>query len=586
MKGQLLKVYFILFILQGMLPLAKAQFADTGANSQSLESAYIQAFVEAIAYQQTDLLCYSYSMTDLSVRSTAESISDILDDPIQNEEADKAFMTKFFTDPQYRASIMEWVFLLHWDAFAQAGTAYPQDDGEILSLTDKYAQYVGYLVDSYGFKTAIRHCAIRNGVDPTDLENAMATSILQANRNTGIAVGVIGLLSVVILEWYSGTLIITKTIKGLAKGTQIIRGWLRPPRLPANPLGLNSPLTQPQPQAQWVLGWAANLGLGSQFTQSQQVVLQTAAQELAKRQSILNVEYSKFDILLEGSFFNYFGYQMITGMSQNREDPLEESYRPAATSLDSVEEIANRWWSSRWNDYERLIDLNLEIQRLKESNDPRLPLLTTRFYALLDFYLIDYGLIANAIESYRETIVDLERQIHELCPARSIRAKVRCRDQNRRTIYQLETELKSMQYANRFRTLRTIFPLLTFRKIQLELDLKYFESPSDLLTDIQESVYKKSLFELMKINEEREYGRCHTSLSFPEGHSVISPYGEYVEVYYTMEEKDSSEVLNAIPFCRFHWLYNKQKLSITMTTMEISELEDLTLELQQYYRDK
>ena len=205
---------------------------------------------------------------------------------------------------------------------------------------------------------------------------------------------------------------------------------------------------------------------------------------------------------------------------QTEETTVDESFRDMQGS-DSVGLV---WWSQRLIDYEKLINEWLELNKLEETkpDQPETVKARSDLNAFLDFYLMDYWVIQNQIDNYRERVVDLERQINEICPGQSIRGRVRCRDKKREQIQELRQAIFEEKHANSYRILRTVLPLLSFRKSQLEMTLETTEEPS---------LASKILFDLMEINKDRDYGLCSASLSWNEYDVFQSPPCQFIFLY-------------------------------------------------------
>ena len=596
-----MKRAYIYFIF--VMSLSSIANAEDSPWDQLSVSVKIQAYVNAIAYEQTDLLCYSYGqlMSDLEHDTNTNIFYGHPNHAYGKSAADLSknadFNKYFFSDAQFRKSVKEWLFF-HADALTQAinnSELTPSEQEAISareaeqsqgwwgniksflgvgpsnthSLPARYTQYVTYLVESEGFDTAIRHCATRNNLDQDELKEAMANTLRSHNRNVGIGTGVVALAAVA----YTGYHTFGYIMKGFAllgRGMQYL--WRLRSSL-SKPTSLN--LRGPQiSQAQKQLVQREMQKLNTQTNRFQSFV--ESSKRFPIKSSMVTASMIA-ELGAESGFVLYFAHEMADNMSQNQDHiPEENSEARRNRALSVIMQVSDpysmRWWRSRLQDYEKLIDRGLRLNRLEETRPQQPETLEARrvFHALLDFYLMDLHIIQREIDDYREQIVDLEKQLHDICPPpnpediysdQSLLAKtymqyhsgsmvytenVRCRNENQEQIQDIQESIFNARYSNSYRILRTVLPLFQFRKERLQMALQNTES----------QIPHKVLFELMESNKEYAYGLCFASLS-------RGGYNSYQS-----------------PLCQFHFLYAKSLLT-TLDDNQAHQLQDLyqTLEL-------
>ena len=594
-------------------------------------SVQIKNFVETIAYEQTDLLCYSYGKMiadakrqDNLRRSLVKNNADPRTLGAIPDFDQMGFWRNFFNDPRFRRSIREWLFI-NSEAFNQAlqnatfkeeeqaqidarrqelasRSSFPTltkikhfvlDTGEANthSFWSRYTQYIKYLVESEGFKTAIRHCGIRYnlGVEEeteegkyAELESAMKETLFSYNHTTGLGVGILALTGVAYTGWHVGGFII-RGVMALGRGLKSLYTFLNP---------------HPEPL---IIG--SSFSLLANPTANQQAMMQEVAQKLNSQQGSFSSLMARIGLTgglmaelgVEGAFVAYFASELDENIFDNQAtqpEPQPAQHAQEAHSRmtdDPLERVKIAWWFSRSIAYERLIDRGLELDWL-EHNEPDAPQTFTKkelFQHQIDFYLIDYQWIATRLERRRKAIVNLERQINEMCPPmevsphfdRSLLANdpiassfyqnqsmqdilsLRCRREHQTQLEEMKERLLRMQHSRDYRILRMIYPILQLRKRQLD---KFLENENDWPLEL------KVLFELMERNEHRDYGWCRANIT---------------------QDKDVPDSY-MFPLCRFHWLSTKQKfshlpyLNVHFSYDELLELQDLTSLLEDYFNSQ
>lgn len=583
----------------------------------------IRNFVEIIAYEQTDLLCYSYGKM-LSESKRQDSLQSSL---IENNADPRTinsipdlvqvgFWQNFFSDPRFRRSIQEWLFI-NSNAFNQAlqnatftkteqdqinarredlvqQSAFPPltrvkhfvlDTGEANthSFWSRYTQYIKYLVESKGFKTAIRHCGIRYNLGLKEsaeaklteeekykeLEDAMKEALFSHNHTTGVGVGILGLAGVAYTGWHAGGFII-RGVMAMGRGLKQLWTLLK------SHTGRGSSLPAAVPTA------------------NQQAMMQEVAQGINRQQGHFSSLMARTgitgglmaELAVEGSFVAYFASELDENLSDNQAMPPEPSSSQlgeeanAKRETDPLKRVKTAWWFSRSEAYEKLINRSLRLDWLEDHVPDAQQTLQEKdlFEHYIDFYLIDHLMIEQNLEMRGQAIVDLEQQINEMCPSvgespyfdRSLLANdpmansfydsqnrqdissLRCRREHQTQLEKMKQNLLRMQHSSEYRILRMISPILHKRKRQLD---ELLESEGDLPLEL------KVLFELMERNKDREYGWCRANV--PDSYMF--------------------------PLCRFHWLSTKQKLarlpyiSVDFSYAEFLELQDLTSLLEAYF---
>lgn len=580
----------------------------------------IRNFVETIAYEQTDLLCYSYGKI-ISESKRQDSLQSSL---IENNADPRtinsipdlvqvAFWQNFFSDPRFRRSLQEWLFI-NSDAFNQAlqnntftegeqaqidarrkdlasRSSFPVlttikhfvlDTGEANthSFWSRYTQYMKYLVESPDFKRAMHHCSLRYNLDPAELENAMTETLFNYNHNTGMGVGILALAGTAYVGWHAGGFII-RGVMAMGRGLRKLYTFLNP-RPEQNPLMLGSsllPVTTP--------------------IATQQAMIQGVAQGIHQQQGHFSSLMAQTgmtggliaELAVEGSFVAYFASELDENLSDNQAMPPEPSSSQlgeeanAKRSTDPLERVKTAWWFSRSEAYEKLINRSLRLDWL-EDHAPDAPQTLQEkelFEHYIDFYLIDHLMIEQNLEMRGQAIVDLEQQINEMCPSvgessyfdRSLLANdpmassfyhsnrqdilsLRCRREHQTQLEEMKQHLLRMQHSSQYRILRMISPILHKRKRQLD---ELLESEGDLPLEL------KVLFELMERNKDREYGWCRANLT-----QDVDVPDSYM-----------------FPLCRFHWLSTKQKFArlpymrVGFSYEEFLEFQDLTSLLEAYF---
>ena len=530
----------------------------------------IQAYVNAISYEQTDLLCYSYGKLISDLRSYEYLMREFQFtgkySPHYSENAH--FNRHFFSDAQFRRSIREWLFL-HSDALNQAiqnnelgseeqkalqerqsarslwdktkSLVFGSEEVNTHSFWSRYTQYAKYLVESNGFNEAIKHCANRNGLDKDELKEVMAEAILSHNRNAGLGIGVVGLGILAYTGWHAGVYL----LKGLASlGRGMMWLWHLRHRLYHQPTVLNLRGTP-------------------QISSAQQQVVRSEMQKVTQqtnsfRDFVSNPSKATFptgsvaEVAVESGFVFILSNQMADNMSNNQNLLPQKTEKTSLGEINDTNEkiqetedqINLDWWASRLIDYEALISEWLILSRLEETQPDQPETIKAKrdFNTFLDYYLTDYWIIQSRVDQYRERIVDLEKQIHELCPGQSVRGRVRCRDRKREQVQELERKLFEEKHKTTYRISRTVLPLLSFRKSHLD---KIFE-------DRNPDLHHRLIFDLMALNRDREHGLCSVSIGF----------NEYKDALYPS------------PFCHFIFLYTRARI-INLEGEQATQLEEL-----------
>ena len=559
-------------------------------------SANIRAYVHAIAYEQTDLLCYSYGQ----LMSHSKENQD-------QELSDQTFFQLFLKDARFRRSLEEWLFL-NSDALAQAisnsdfneelamleeereqaaqswwgrvKTLLGSGQPNTYSFSARYTQYVTYLVESSGFQIAIQHCALSNGLDPEELESAMKEAILSYNRRVGLGTG----FFVLVTTFAATPYLIRPVIRGLAMlGRGIKYLWtIKNHIFPRGPQPLSLRHSVP-----------TTITRIPKISPAQQEVLRREMQRITEVKTYFRSTMARFSVMnhiakvpqraFEGSLILYFTNEMIENVEANQDQlphishdtRWNEAQQSGLFQNQSHQaQIAKKWWEGRFSNYEKLIARGLRLERL-ERHEPHHALEDRRvFDPLLDFYLADYGIIERELKFYRESLVELEQNIRQICPTTTVdnvdRSKLandpmaysfymsnnmqeigtyNCRRRNQETLQEFQQNLLEVRHSRKFRILRMIFPLFQFRKEQLETSLEHTWG-----------LHQRVLFEIMRRNkeDERSYGWCRYSSS--------------------LSQEDSYRT----SLCRFHWLYTQQELQ-GLNEAQTLELQSLTSVLEQYF---
>ncbi len=322
---------------------------------------HLKAYIEAIAYEKGQTLCYSvaYTITNSLNRH-----------PIASSNH------PFYNDLRYRNSILEWAFFLKQDAFKSALSSEDQK-----SLTSLYVKYASYLVNSEEFNTAIKHCALENNLELKALERDIKERILHQQRASAI-IGAIGsLVSIEIaIELIGGPILrgigqIFKWIKNRIKIGYAVRG----DRL----FSFYDGQTQRQAVQEQV----------SSKVENKNKVFNGYNQWMKRGvQGLIAISFMP-------TFFDIFNAieDVYTEQPEDEQSNLMSFQSPwGAESM--------RWWTVRYAQYEdNIIEKSLSLKHLSENQSDTLEwgAAYIEYITWLDFYMVDYWIIKHQVEQAR-----------------------------------------------------------------------------------------------------------------------------------------------------------------------------------------
>ena len=391
---------------------------------------HLRAYVEAIAYEKGQTLCYSvaYAITSSLNRHSIGSPNH-----------------PFYNDLRYRNSILEWAFFLKQDAFKSALSSEDQE-----SLTSLYVRYANYLVNSEEFKTAIKHCALENNLEPKALERNIKERILHQQKASA-TIGVIGaLVSIEIaIEFIGGPVLrgigrIFKWVKNRIKMDYAVRG----DRL----------FSFYSDQAQ------------------RQAMEEQVSSKVENKNKVFN-GYNKW--LKRGvqgvvaiSFIPTF-LEIFNSIEDIYTEQPESEQSNSISFQSSWGNESMRWWTVRYAQYEdNIIEKSLSLKYLSENqlNTLEWGAAYIEYITWLDFYMIDYWIIKHQVEQAR--VAPETRNIKKV------------------------------------RMLSMALQLFDLRKKELEMELADLQNGNTINANHRRE-YLTVLFKLLEISQGLPYGVCN-----------------------------------------------------------------------------
>lgn len=416
----------------------------------------LQEYVNTVAYDKTELLCYSVA---------------ILVKRYQQGHKPQPILSPhhiFWRDAKYRRAMAEWIFLSN-DAFQTA----LNQQGSAQNTLDLYSQYPRFLTESRGFEKAIKDCALkynynldRQGLEAFEqnLKVILKDMILRANQYIGLSA--LNMAIEVPLSFVGAPFVLRIFKFVIGKIGATIRWILNRlnPTPSANPLGLGGQLTRHQ---------TSRLGIYTRHVDT----LFTGF-----------FQWSRGEIGLEiGTLLalNYFFYQMVDA---NQNINVENQFRQVLPDWMLPHEDQEgkarmrKWWNQKMETYENaILKRGMSIQRL--SKDQRGSTITTttanamrEYENWIDFFLVDYWMVADKIERLTSS----------------------------------GSRVRVVENIRAYRSLRATSKLFELRIKQLERRLEYFQNGQWINAGHQHE-HLMALFKILETSEAMKhlpYGYC------------------------------------------------------------------------------